>query len=224
MLIQYTVLVFCLVLSFSFGIEQFGSFDTFVFKSDIVVPKIMNNPNLMQNFMCNELYRNIVENEFICIYPVSLNKRTHNLTTSLEFKFMFDAIKVVIDTLMDKNDVIELIANNSGDFDIIRKNFMLFHLKSITPINNIIKALVKYIIDKFIVVYSRVRDFLQDKYTLDVEKEEIILPVAEKIRYFSNETIKKYDDCLDFLNSLEDSVCITTKIENVKKLASAMNV
>ena len=52
-----------------------------------------------------------------------------------------------------------------------------------------------------------------------VEKEEIILPISSKIRYFSNETIFKYIDCLDFINSLKTSICFTSKIENIKKLS-----
>jgi hypothetical protein len=54
---------------------------------------------------------------------------------------------------------------------------------------------------------------MKDKYIKDEEKEEIIIQISTKIRYFTPNTIKKYNNCLDFLNSLEKSVCVKTKIK-----------
>ncbi len=131
-------------------------------------------------------------------------------------KFVFYTVKIAIETFTNKDDIDHFTQTNIKDFNTIQKNYLSFYFKSFSPINNIVKNLFKYLTNKFPIVFVKIRDYLQNKYTLDEELEQIILPIPSKIRYFSKKTIERYDNCLDFLNSLENSICATTKLENIQ--------
>jgi hypothetical protein len=122
------------------------------------------------------------------------------------------------------NEGIKLYNKNIQDYNLVYKNYLLFYIESFNPIKNIIRNVLKYLANKSKEIYDHVYYYVQDKYTLDTEKEEIILPFPSKIRYFTTNTIGGYDDCFDFLNSLKTSVCLTTKIENIKNLFGKINI
>jgi len=208
MTIHYTIFIFCFLLYYSLASEQFSSI---VFKSDEMALKIKNNSMLLQTQLCLQLYENIVINEFVCIYPNNVNQS--------ETKLILDSVQIVVDTILNNDNVLKLYDDNSQDFNIVYKNYLYFYTKSIGPFNNIIKNVLKYITGKFMEIYIKIHNYMQDKYTLDKENEEIILPITSKVRYFTNNTINKYDNCIDFINSLETSICFTTKIENIQKLS-----
>jgi hypothetical protein len=212
--IKYIILAYFGILYYCDGLQYESEYDSIAFKSDEIIQKITNNSILTRNQQCEAFYRNIVENEFVCVYP---NKKDENKHMS-ESKFVIDSIKIIIDTLNDKNDINRFIDANTKDYNIIYRNYLIFYNKSISSIGNILENALKYLIDKFKVIYFKIYYYMQDKYTLDEVNEQIILPIPGKIRYFTNETIKKYDNCLDFLNSLESSVCFTTKITNILKI------
>jgi hypothetical protein len=212
---QITLFILCFIIGYCLAFEQFNSI---VFRSDEIIPKILNNSNshLVKNHMCNALYENMVENEFVCVYPNNTYQLENNFTP--ESKFVFDSVKIVVETFFDKDSIENFASTNKKDFNIIYSNYLSFYIGSIIPINNIIENLLKYLTNKFVQTYNKFKNFLQDKYSLDEERELIILPIPSKIRYFTDETLSKYDGCLDFLNSLENSICFTTQIKNIQKL------
>jgi hypothetical protein len=210
----FTLLILCFIIYYC---SAFGQFNSIIFKSDEIIPKILNNSDFVKNEICNVFYDNIVENQFICVYPSNTNHFDNNFTP--ESKFIFDSVKIIIETFFDKDSIENFANTNNKDFNIIYSNYLSFYIGSIIPINNIIKNLLKYLTDKFVQTYEKINIFMQNKYSLDVEKELIILPIPSKIRYFTDETMDKYDGCLDFLDSLENSICFTTRIENIQKLS-----
>ncbi len=174
MFTRYIIFVFCCILCCCLGTEQFSSI---MFKSDEIIPKITNQSTLVKNQSCNRFYKNIIENQFICVFPNSLDVT--------ESKFIYDTAQIVVDTLLDKDDITQFYNNNVQDYNQVYKNYMVFYLKSIGPINNIIKNVLKYLANKFIEVYRGMYVYMQGKYRLDEEKELIILPIPSKIRYFT---------------------------------------
>lgn len=213
MTIQLYLLILCFII---YNCSAFTQFDSIAFKSDEIIPRIVNNSYIKKNYLCNKLYKNMVKNKFICVYPNDIIQNKNNFTQ--ESKFIFESVKIIIETFLDKNSVENFVSTNNRNLNVIYSNYLLFYVGSIIQINDIIKNLLQYLTDKFILTYKKYSNFIKSKYSLDEKNELIILPIPSKIRYFTNQTLDKYDECLDFLNSLEDSVCFTTKIENIQKL------
>lgn len=191
------------VLFFIFGLINCYSFNnpnTIIFKANHYIKNIANNSE------CNKIYfDNIIKNEFICIYQENMNMTFSNDITLIYTDVYKDFDKVVIENL--RNDI---------DVKKTYSNFLTAYILSKNSIDRISLIIKKYIIDYLFLFYDKLYDYIQNTIIRDEINEELILPVHSKIRYFTNNTMNKYNDCLDLLQSLENSICISTNKNNIK--------
>jgi hypothetical protein len=191
------------ILFFVFGLINCYSFNNpnkLIFRADNYIKNIANNNE------CNEIYfNNIIKNEFICIYQENMNMTFSNDITLIYTDVFEDFDKVVIENM--KNDV---------DVKKTYSNFLSAYILSEKSINRLSLIIKKYIIDYLFLFYDKLYDYIQNTIIRDEINEELILPLHSKIRYFTNNTINKYNDCLDLLQSLENSICISTNKNNIK--------
>lgn len=198
-----------------------------IFTGETIISHIMNNTDMEKNRLCNKLFNNIVKYDFICIYNSNIINKTNTTNTTeniFNSKLLYDTINIINETLFNKGDMLMLFYDNSKDFKYIYDRYKSFYKSIFAPIYNIVKNVIKYIITKMKIIstqiHTNIREYLKDKYTLNEEDEKIILKNLPNImiRYFTNNTINKYNNCLEFLNSLETSFCLTTNIENIQEV------
>jgi hypothetical protein len=191
----------------------FDSVTSTIFNSNYIIAKIVNNTKLEQNKQCNKLFQNLVNENFICVFI-----HTNETNILPEYKFTYNFFQIIFDVLIN-NEFKTLINNDYKYYKNIHENFLLFYSNTILPIKYVIKNILKYLIMKLKIIFLKLYDYIKDEYKLDEKKEEIILPmllIPNKIKYFTENTINNYDNCEQLLNSLKNSLCFTTKVENIE--------
>jgi len=199
-------ILFFVKLSFSY------SLNSLFFEGNDIIKNITLNTNIIDKHdKCNKFYYDyLIKNNFVC-----LNK--NNNSRSDENDILEKIISIHKDTLMfSKKEMYNFYSDNKYELNEIINNFDVFYSKSHESIKKVIKYAVNYYLDKIILFIDRTYDYLKKNIIIDEYNEEIIIPgINHQLRYFSDTSITNYDDCLDFLKSLEDLLCFTTIKENI---------
>jgi hypothetical protein len=124
--------------------------------------------------------------------------------------------------LLSPNDINAYYIKNNNEISYVKKNFDVFYILTNMSIKTLFKNLMYVILDKFMLFYDKFYLFIVNNLQINASEEEIILPIFQKIRYFTHTTIDKYDDCIDFIESLHYSTCFSTDknriFETIKNL------
>jgi hypothetical protein len=199
------IVLFLLFISFLYVY----SLNEIIFNSNNAIKNITSEKDIFKKCKkCSIFYNNLVNNNYVCIYEENNDKINNTIN---EFHFFNEIINIYSDEiLLIKNDIIYFLNNNNNKIKEIKKIFDSFYLFTNKSINKLFKNLILIIFDRFILFLDKFYLFIEKNLKLDTDKEEIILPFPQKIRYFTNITIDKYFDCDDFLESLKDSTCFLT--------------
>jgi len=223
---QYIVLIIVIILQCVYGLNNINSS---MFKSDELIKNIKtNNTNIQINESCNKLFRNMVNDKFVCVYNTN---NQQNKTIVDENLFLSKFVSIYIDTLkITEKDIEEFYENKAIDINIVKNNFVSSFLLSHSAIKRILKYTTRFFLNKLSVLYDKTYEYIRQNIIIDEVNEEIKLPLPKnldnsRIRYFTNGTIEKYDSCLDFLHSLDFSMCFSTdkdkfyeEIEKITKI------
>lgn len=175
-----------------------------IFKSENYARDVVSNNE------CNRIYYDIIlKNDFICIYQNNANNKNMNFTSGIASIFI-DVIELFKINIMNE-------FKDNNELKNIYKNFMLVYLLSSKPIKNLKSIFEQYCKTYLYIFYDKLYDYIQYHIIKDEISEEFILPIPSKIRYITINTINRYNDCLDFLQSLENSICISTNKNNIKE-------
>ena len=200
---QSILIVIFIILSLSSAY----SFNTLFFDSNKLLDIINKNESL-----CNNTYYELVEKEYICIYK---NHIPYDVDPIHE-DFMKKITNIYIESFVNDNDIIELYIDNYEMINYIKYRFYSFYSSISKPLQKVIPTIIKYYFNKIEIFIAKLMVLIE----VNPITEEIILPINfnGRIRYFTNITINKYDNCIDFLQSLNNSVCFVTKKEIIKSL------
>ena len=179
--------------------------DSIIFSMDKHIENINSTHKSikMKNYECEKLYYDtIIRYDFICLYrnkPDEFNHKLVNGITSIIREYMNK----------NKNDFNNLF---NHIFNSIKKIF-----------NDNYTYIIDYIIYHLLNIYDKIYILFQEMITKDEFNEIYILPPPNRVRYFTEHTIDRYHTCLDMLESLSNTACISTNKEHVKEFIKNLN-
>lgn len=190
-------------LSFFFVSSQ----STLFFDSNKLLDIVNKNESL-----CHNTYYELVEKEYICIYKNNISYDVY----SIHEDFFSKVTNIYIESFVNDNDIIELYLDNYEMINYIKYRFFSFYSSIIKPLKQVFSNVIRYYFSKIEIFIAKLMVLVE----INTTTEEIILPINTngRIRYFTNITLDKYDNCLDFLQSLNNSVCFVTNREIIKSL------
>ena len=208
MMYYYILLILSLFLQYSYS---------FIFNSNDIIHNITNTKDTnLQNKLCNILYDRLITDEIICFIE---NKKKENFFN--EYRLMSKIILMYINEFKFSKDELEYILfENDKDIENLKKNFNLFYIESFFSIKQIYEKLKDYYNNKFSLFLIKTYTFFKKIITIDELNEEVILPIDYKIKYFTYNTINKYNDCLELINSIDNSICLSIKKEIINLVFS----
>ena len=205
---QFALFLLCTVFSYAFSLNEI------IFNSDIYIKNITNEEDSLKQYQtCNTFYNNLVEDNYVCIFKdnFEINDNEKNIKKEKEFFFIFETMNIYINELtLSNNDINTFYIKNNDEINHVKKNFEAFYILTNLSVKTLFKNLINIILDKFMLFYDKFYLFIESNLQINAGEEEIILPISQKIRYFTNATIDRYDDCIDFIESLHYSTCFST--------------
>ena len=176
----------------------------FILDGNTIIDELLPLPDV--NYKCNQLYEQLIYEEYYCYYQNRYDENTYKIKTVNEFINLYmNFFKLPKDIILDMN------TNLFNDVLNVQMYFSLFLDRTKNSIKNIYKYLVEYYLDK---IYYIIDDNVYYNYA---DEEAQIYNI--KLRYFTKKTIYTFnDDCMNLLLSLNNSICFTINKHKILSL------